>query len=62
VFHPILTVCQRIEERSTHSHSFCTQAQGFDYICAASDTAVDKDLEMLEDFRMMTPYFEKCEE
>lgn len=56
------TICQRVQERSTHSHCFCTQAQGFDDVCATPNAAVDVDFEVLEDFRVMFSDFEKCEQ
>jgi hypothetical protein len=55
VFNTILAVCQRVQERSTHSYSFGTETQGFDDIGTSPNAAVDVDLEVLEDLWMVAP-------
>jgi hypothetical protein len=59
VFDTLLTICQRVQEWSAHSDSFCTEAQSFDDIGAASNTAVNENFKVLEHFWVMLPDLEK---
>jgi hypothetical protein len=61
VLNTLLTIRQRVQERSTHANSFRTKAQSFDNVSAAPDSTVYIDFEMLEYFRMMLADLKKSE-
>ena len=57
-----LAIYQRIEKRTTHANGFCAQTQRLHNVCPSPDTAVDIDLQFIEDFRRMSPYLEQREQ
>lgn len=51
--HSLLSVGQRIEERSTHTDAFRSQAKSFNDVCTSSATSIDIHLHMDVDQLLM---------